>query len=103
MRNFLQAVELRAWRDHEERIDSTPGSQLPKGGEGHHERSPVETLREQDEARLARRGERVRLMRADGFRLAEIAAELGCTERQALYAEKYLAERERKKEQRRRA
>lgn len=88
MKGFLAAVELRAWRDHEERIDSTPGKALPKGGEGRDERSPHAGVREARRVELVELADKARELRLQGLNITAIAERVGKTERQVRYAER---------------
>lgn len=102
MRGFLEAVARRRLAEHEEQLTNTAGAKLPKSPrEPHgHDARRFDEVRVAQRERMEQRGIRVRALRAEGWRLAEIAAELGCTEREALYAQTWHRDIERKRAER---
>ena len=87
MNRFLQAVERARLVEHEEKIDSTPGKELPKAGEGHHEKSPFAAWKAEKDREVRELGDRVRGLRLQGLTLQSIVNITNKTERQVLYAE----------------
>lgn len=86
--NALPNIEAQLLREHDERMSTTRGSELPKqprskageSDERHEERIPLKKLA------LAERRRAVRRLRDEGRLYTEIARELGITERKVRWA-----------------